>query len=423
MKNLFIQFSFLIVICFGQSEKALITIYKDEFGLVRQPVSFQLKSGFNKILYSNIPHEIDLNSILLSIPNLKINYQGFYENNLESISFLKNQIGKKISVTNKENKQIKGSLINIENSWLSIKSGGKINFINISDISLIESPIKKNYSLIHPTIEWDVNVKSNGNFEGELIYISKGFNWSSNYQLIMDSDELNAKLISKSVINNNTNQDYNNLKVNLVEGNLKIIDDKFIEDDYVIYPIENKIFLSKNDNIVTSLFPENKIKFNRTYLFENTELIKKSEPLLLEISFKNDSSQINNIIPSGKLNIYQKSKTGKIIYKGENKINQTDIGEKVILQSGRADNVFGKREIVNIDQKKKSEEVTILIELKNNRNEAINVKIKEHIFGNWVIRNPSHDYRKINSNTIEFNLLLNGLETETISYTYKKEWL
>ena len=423
MKNLFIQFAFLIIVCFGQSEKASITIYKDDFGLVRQPVSFQLKSGFNKILYSNIPHEIDLNSILLSIPNLKINYQDFHENNLGSIFFLKNQIGKNISVTNKENKQIKGSLINIETSWLSIKSGGKINFININDISLIESPFKKNYSLINPTIEWDINVKSNGKFAGELIYISKGFNWSSNYQLIMDSDELNAKLISRSVINNNTNLDYNNLKVNLVEGNLKKIDDKFIEDDYVIYPIEKNIFLSKNDNIVTALFPEKKIKFNRTYLFENTELIKKSEPLLLEISFQNDSSQINNIIPSGKLDIYQQSKAGKIIYKGENKINQTDIGEKVILQSGRAENVFGKREIVNIDKKKKSEEVTILIELKNNRNESINVKILEHIFGNWVIREPSHDYRKTNSNTIEFNLFLNGLETETISYTYKKEWL
>ena len=423
MKNLFIKCSFLTIICFGQSEKALITIYKDGFGLVHQPVSYQLKSEFNKILYSNIPSEIDLNSILFSIPKIKINYQNFYENNLGSISFLKNQIGKNISVTNKENKQVKGSLINIENNWLSIKSSGKINFININEISLIESPIKKKYSLINPTIEWDVNVKSNGKYEGELIYISKGFNWSSNYQLIMDSDESNAKLISRAVINNNTNLDYNNLKVNLVEGNLKMIDDKLIEDDYVIYSIEKNILLTKNDNIITSLFPEKKIKFNRTYLFENTELIIKSEPLLLEISFQNDSTQINNIIPSGKLNIYQQSKKGKIIYKGENKINQTNIGEKVILISGRAENVFGKRAIINIDQKKKSEEVIILIELKNDRNESINIKIKEHIFGNWVIRNPSHDYRKTNSNTIEFNLLLNGLETETISYTYKKEWL
>ena len=95
MKNLFIQFAFLIIVCFGQSEKASITIYKDDFGLVRQPVSFQLKSGFNKILYSNIPHEIDLNSILLSIPNLKINYQDFHENNLGSIFFFEKSNWKK----------------------------------------------------------------------------------------------------------------------------------------------------------------------------------------------------------------------------------------------------------------------------------------------------------------------------------------
>ena len=196
-----------------------------------------------------------------------------------------------------------------------LDQGGKINFINIDDISLIESSFQKNYSLINPTIEWDINVSSNGKYRGELIYVSKGFNWISNYQLIMEPDEFNATLVSRSIINNSTNLDYANLKVNLVEGNLKLNDDKPIEDDYVIYNINKNITLNKNDEIITSLFPEKKIKFNRTYTFENTELIKKSEPLLVEISFENDSLQINNIIPSGKLNIYQKIKMVKLFIK------------------------------------------------------------------------------------------------------------
>ena len=59
----------------------------------------------------------------------------------------------------------------------------------------------------------------------------------------MEPDEFNATLVSRSIINNSTNLDYANLKVNLVEGNLKFNDDKPIEDDYVIYNI-NK-FLKK----------------------------------------------------------------------------------------------------------------------------------------------------------------------------------
>ena len=423
MKKIFLKFIFLSMICFAQSDNAFITIYKDNFALVRQPINFQLKSGSSKVMFSNIPHETDFNSILLSMDNVTINYQEYFKNNFGSISYLDGQIEKNISITTQDGKEIKGALINIEKNWLSVKSGGKINFININDISLIESSYKKNYSLTNPTIEWDITVSSNGKYQGELIYVSNGFNWVSNYQLIMDSDELNATLVSKSVINNSTNLDFKNLKVNLVEGNLKLKNEKVIEDDYVIYNIPKNIFLNKNDKVVTSLFPEKKIKFNRTYTFENTELIKKSEPLLLEISFENDSSQINNIIPTGNFNIYQKNKNGKILFKGENLISQIDIGEKVILKSGRSENVFGKREIVNIDKKKKSEEVTILIELKNNRNERINVKIIEHIFGNWVIREPSHDYRKTNSNTIEFDISISGLETEAISYTYIKDWL
>ena len=221
MKKIFLQFIILSFSCFAQSNNASITIYKDGFGLVSQPIDFQLKSGSNKVIFSNIPHKIDFNSILLSMDKVFINYQEYIKNDLGSILYLDTQIGKNISISTKDGKEIKGSLINIEKNWLSIRSGGKINFINIDDISLIESSFQKNYSLINPTIEWDINVSSNGKYRGELIYVSKGFDWISNYQLIMEPDEFNATLVSRSIINNSTNLDYANLKVNLVEGNLK----------------------------------------------------------------------------------------------------------------------------------------------------------------------------------------------------------
>ena len=123
MKKIFLQFIILSFSCFAQSNNASITIYKDGFGLVSQPIDFQLKSGSNKVIFSNIPHKIDFNSILLSMDKVFINYQEYIKNDLGSILYLDTQIGKNISISTKDGKEIKGSLINIEKNWLSIRSG------------------------------------------------------------------------------------------------------------------------------------------------------------------------------------------------------------------------------------------------------------------------------------------------------------
>ena len=65
---------------------------------------------------------------------------------------------------------------------------------------------------------------------------------------------------------------------------------------------------------------------------------------------------------------------------------------------------------------------TILLEIKNNRQDKVNARITEHIFGDWVIRDPSHDYRKVDAETIQFDLTLGASSTETVTYTYRKEW-
>ena len=98
------------------------------------------------------------------------------------------------------------------------------------------------------------------------------------------------------------------------------------------------------------------------------------------------------------------------------------MGENITVVAGRAFNVLGKRTVMNYDRKKKSEEATILLEIKNKRKDKVNTRITEHIFGDWVIRDPSRDYRKVDAETIQFDLTLGASSTETITYTYRKEW-
>ena len=175
--------------------------------------------------------------------------------------------------------------------------------------------------------------------------------------------------------------------------------------DFVLYSLPEALTLPKNESVTVSLYSNKKVTLGRTYVFENNERKKSEEPLAVEISFTNSGKNLDVPLPAGAFQIYQRTRKG-VVFAGEDLLHQTPVGDGVTIVAGRAFNVLGKRTVMNYDRKKKSEEATILLELKNRRKDKVNVRITEHIFGDWVIRDPSHDYRKVDAETIQFDLSL-----------------
>ena len=85
-------------------------------------------------------------------------------------------------------------------------------------------------------------------------------------------------------------------------------------------------------------------------------------------------------------------------------------------------NVVGKRKVLNYDRQRKSEEGTISIEVSNTLSKDIKVRLIEHIYGDWVIRDASANYRKEDASTIHFPLMIPANTSKIITYTYRKEW-
>ena len=79
-------------------------------------------------------------------------------------------------------------------------------------------------------------------------------------------------------------------------------------------------------------------------------------------------------------------------------------------------NLGNPGEIKIIDVAKK------IIELTNSKSETASVKVVEHINGDWVIIDPSHDYIKEDASTIHFLIDVDPGKKEFITYTYRKEW-
>ena len=258
---------------------------------------------------------------------------------------------------------------------------------------------------------------------------------------VINTEETSGRLKSSAMVHNKTSLSYENANLTLIEGKLHRVSksepprpevhrmakadagapsfEAAELGDYEVYGLNQSISLPKNESVTVDFRPEKDIKFERTYLFENRERGSAEEPLIVELSFPNETG---GTIPAGLFQIYQTGSDGSLEFIGEDKLNQIPNGEEAEIIAGRANKVRGERKVINYERLTKSEEAVIKIVITNDREDIVSVKVTEHIYGEWVIREPTHTYHKVDAQTIVFELKVQPGNEETISYTYKKNW-
>ena len=429
----------------AQSSNATMTMYKDGFGLIKQPVSWNLTLGQDTIAWDLLPVGLIKDSPFLTLQNAIVNMQRFNQDVFYFSEYLNNYLGKVIQVELINGTSFKGTLVEMRGDNITITQKRTTISFNRDRVDYITVPGKPNNAIFKPSLTWVISpYNSSGTVIGNLIYLSKGFDWDATYRLILDESGNNAEFLAEASIKNNSNLDFTNLSIQLVEGKIKkngsinippIMlrsmsdsekNSRMKEDplgDYHIYTLGNKIDLKGEESITTRLYSSREVSFEKTYLFENDEKSQREEPLGIEYEISNTKE--NNLgvpLPKGKIQLYQSGLSGNIEYVGEDEIRQVPKGANATIISGRAFNVLGKRKVLNYDRQRKSEEGTISIEVSNTLSKDIKVRLIEHIYGDWVVRDASANYRKKDASTIHFPILISANSSETVTYTYRKEW-
>ena len=427
----------------AQSNSATMTMYKDGFALIKQPVSWNIELGQDTVSWNLLPKGLIQDSPFLSLQNATVNMQRLNKDIFYFSKYLNNYLGKNIEVELINGTSFSGTLVEMSNDNITITRKRSTTSFNKNRVDYITVPGQLNNVIFKPSLTWVISPYNRlGSVRGNLIYLSSGFDWDATYRLIFDGSNNAAEFLADAYIKNNSNLDFKNLSIQLVEGTLKqngnvrtpsIMKRAIAESvsepkeeslgDYHIYTLGSKIDLKGEESITTRLYSSREVSFEKTYLFENDEKSKKEEPLLIEYEIAN--TRENNLgvpLPKGKIQLYQSTASGNIEYVGEDKIRQVPKGAKATIVSGRAFNVVGKRKILNYDRQRKSEEGSISIQVSNTLSEEVNVRLIEHIYGDWVVRDASANYRKKDASTIYFPIVIPANRSETVTYTYRKEW-
>jgi hypothetical protein len=436
----------------GQSVGASLTIYKDGFALVKQPVAWDVKAGNNTIQYDRITRGMYADSPFLDLQNAEIYTQRLNQNIFSSNKLFQNKLGELVELKLAGEKSISGTLLEYNSSQITIQTKSYIKSFLRNDLDFISAKEIIEDPQLRPLLSWDIFSKNIGNAKGNLIYMSAGFDWNAKYRLIMLDEFDNAMLIPEAFVKNNSNITFSKLSLQLVEGNLNRVHHTNVAQsyqrseakmlyaeadmgyapttpvrenlgDYYIYSIPNDLILHGDESITVRLYDARKIKYNKTYLFENYEQSKREEPLSVEIKIDNtEENNLNLPLPQGTVELYQTTQKGELEFLGEDKLKQIPKGATAKLIAGRAFDVVGKRKVINYDRQRKSEEASIEIKITNTKDQDVNVKLIEKISGEWVIRDESAMYMKEDASTIYFPITVPANDEMLITYTYRKEW-
>ena len=442
MKNLSILI--LINIIFAQtSKKSNVTIYKDGTALVKQEIVWDnVPKGKSIIKYDDIPKSIQKDTPFISIENVQVLNQKFVEKIFSSNNYFSSKKGDYITVKLKNEKAVSGNLLEISSSLLTIQSKYSVRSFNRDNIDYIETKDNISAPNFSPYLQWEIKNNKAGKVKASLVYKLGNVSWDAIYRLTTNG-QTEGELVVEGVIFNNSSKDYFNANINLVEGIINKSKPKQTNNysemamsrsvvqkntpaelgDYYIYSTGSIQNFTSKENITVGIYGPLNVNYEKVYIFENFERQKKDEPLRIEYNLSNtEKDGLGIVLPAGKVDIYTNSNKGGFEFIGSDNIGQVPKGESSKIQAGYASDITGKRKVINYDRQRKSEEAVIEVALNNSKSETASVKVVEHINGDWVIKDPSHDYIKEDASTIHFLIDVEPGKKEFITYTYRKEW-
>ena len=434
----------LINIIFAQtSKKANVTIYKDGTALVKQEIVWDnIPKGKSIIKYDDIPKSIQKDTPFISIENVQVLNQKFVEKIFSTNNYFSSKKGDYVTVKLKNEKAVSGNLLEISSNLLTIQSKYSVRSFNRSNIEYIETKDNISAPNFSPYLQWEIKNNKAGKVKASLVYKLGNVSWDAIYRLTTNG-QTEGELVVEGVIFNNSSKDYFNANINLVEGIINKSKPKQTNNysemamsrsvvqkntpaelgDYYIYSTGSIQNFTSRENITVGIYGPLNVNYEKVYVFENFERQKKDEPLRIEYTLSNtEKDGLGIVLPAGKVDIYTNSNKGGFEFIGSDNIGQVPKGESSKIQAGYASDITGKRKVINFDRQRKSEEAVIEVSLNNSKSETASVKVVEHINGDWVIKDPSHDYIKEDASTIHFLIDVEPGKKEYITYTYRKEW-
>ncbi|MDY6915010.1 MAG: DUF4139 domain-containing protein, partial [Candidatus Cloacimonadota bacterium] len=334
-----------------------LTVYNDNFALVKDNLKIELPKGIVDYNFSDIPSTIEANSVIFTSQNKNLTMvaQNF-EFDLASYNAILNKyIGKPIRLNTKTERKFNGKLQFFDNNSLGIleETTGELIIINRQEIVNIDlSQLPENFYL-KPTLHWKFQSPAFSNYQCEISYLCKNITWEITYNTVWDEKELTIN--SWVTLTNNSGKSFNDTNLKLIAGEVRKLSEtrysaykngraltesasipEFEEKsfhDFHLYTLSEKVNIKNKQTKQLQLFPTTTVKANSKYVYSTY-----SNKIASLIIFQNTKKAGLGIpLPKGNLKVYKKDKIDdQLEFIGEDKMEHTAKDEEIEITTGFA---------------------------------------------------------------------------------------
>jgi len=238
--------------CFGADQRAQpsLTIYNQDFAVVRQMVPLDLKAGANDVVITDITMHMEPDSVILRDPTGKHSIQVLEQNYRAdpiSESLLLSLFEGKTIEFRANNEVVKGKIVRsgytphnymamnrygsqyYQQQMAYAQQGSQQPIIEIDGqlrFGLPGTPIFPSLgdgSILKPTLQWLLSAGEAGPVRAEMSYVTGGMTWEADYNVVAPEAGDTVDLVGWVTIDNQSGKAFENARIKLMAGDVSKI--------------------------------------------------------------------------------------------------------------------------------------------------------------------------------------------------------
>ncbi len=437
-----------------------LTIYNQDFAVVRETIPLELQAGSNHFNFSGVTTQVEPDSVVLRDAagkvTLRILEQSYRADAASQGLLLAMNEGKQLEflVTDQDKKEhtVKGRVIRSGHradgaaSTPIVEVDGKLRF------SLPGQPIFPSLgddAILQPTLSWQLLVEKTGKLDAELGYITGGMSWQAAYNFIAPEKGDQVDIVGWVTVSNRTGKTFTDASIKLMAGDVNRIQpvpppsgDPFAApvmrtmaaaevtekafDEFHLYSLPRNVTLYDQETKQVEFLRASGVTAPQLYIFDQQ---KYGEKVATVREFKNtkENGGLGLPLPKGRTRFYrQDSADGRLEFVGENTIDHTAKNEKVRIYTGDVFDIAVERKATDSQMSNRNDfrEEAFEVTLRNRKADSVEVRVVEHLhrWPNWKLVQQSDPSEKTDAHTIEFRVQLQPDEEKKITYHVRYDW-
>jgi hypothetical protein len=452
------------------SDAALsVTVYNQGTALVRDRRQFNLDEGFNEVAFRDVAASMDPTSVLfksITDPEGTVVLEQNYEFDLVgAAALLEKYLDEEIVVVTEDGTQYRGTLLSGRGDVILQAAGGEVTLVKLDNVREFSFPNLPDGLITKPTLVWRLVADKAGTQDVEVTYLSGGLSWQADYVLLLAQNERSIDLDGWVTLNNTSGATFQDAQLKLIAGDLQRLPEPGMGADilmfeeaersaaahveereffeYHLYEVPRLVTMRDNETKQIEFVSATGVPAEKFFVYDGLQCrnnywycrfsgypqtdtsygVASNPKVMVMLEF--DTEEAKADLPRGRVRVYQEDIDGAALLIGEDTIDHTPKGENVRLYVGDAFDIVGERVQTDFRRpSRKSLEETLEITLRNHKDEAVEVRVVEHLFrwSEWRILSSTADHTKMDSSNIEFRVNVPANGETTLRYSVRYQW-